>query len=56
MNDIAQRQQILMSSGWPNSTRPASADGNETEIADAEFSGDGGADKDTVMNAPESIL
>ena len=28
VNDIAQRQQILMSSGWPNSTRPAPADGH----------------------------
>lgn len=28
----------------------------ETEIADAEFSEDGGVDKDTVMNAPEAVL
>ena len=28
----------------------------ETEIADMEFSADGRADKDTVMNAPEAVL
>ena len=28
----------------------------ETEIAEMEFSEDGGADKDTIMNAPEAVL